>query len=82
MSESEEKAYVRGERMAWVTMLQECIKNLGYDSSESAQARWIAERELAIAALRRVCAAHGDNDWDPSLHLADILEKHLDRHLA
>lgn len=53
--------------------------NLGYENvTEQA---WIAEREAAIAALRRLCAAHGDNDWPESLHLADIIEKHLGRHL-
>ena len=40
-----------------------------------------SEREEAIATLRRVCDRFGDNDWDPWLPLADIIEKHLVRHL-
>jgi hypothetical protein len=31
--------------------------------------------------LRRVCAKFGDNDWSDDLRLADVLEKHLLRHL-
>lgn len=40
-----------------------------------------SERSAAVAMLRQVCAAHGDNDWSDNLHLADVLEKHLWRHL-
>ncbi len=82
MNESEKLAYIQGKRMAWAAMLDECIKNLGYDSDESKRAGWIVEREQAIIALRRLCAEHGDNDWPDNLDLADILEKHLEAHLA
>jgi hypothetical protein len=40
-----------------------------------------AERKEAIAKLREVCEEFGDNDWEDSLHLADIIEKHLYLHL-
>ena len=37
------------------------------------------ERSAAVAALRRVCAEHGSNEWPDSLYLADVVEKHLGR---
>jgi hypothetical protein len=37
------------------------------------------EREDAVAMLRIECAEYDDNDWPDSLHLADIVEKHLAR---
>jgi len=39
------------------------------------------ERNDAIVMLRQVCEDWGDNDWADNLHLADIIEKHLWRHL-
>jgi len=41
----------------------------------------VAQLEETRAALRRVCEEHGDNDWRDDLHLADVVEKHLGRHL-
>ena len=81
MSEAEEEAYTRGSRAAWQLMLGECLKNLGYDGSETARLGWITEREAAVAALRSLCGEWGDNDWADNLHLADVIEKHLARHL-
>jgi predicted secreted protein len=40
-----------------------------------------AERLEAVAALRALCARHGDNDWSDNLNLSDVIEKHLGRHL-
>jgi hypothetical protein len=76
-----EQDYERGSRMAWSLMLQQCLLHLGYKSEEGGKVAWIAEREAAIRALRDVCEHHGDNDWPEELHLADIIEKHLGRHL-
>lgn len=76
-----ERDYVRGSRAAIVGMLRHCLRELGYDDSDGARVRWVIEREETVAALRRVCATHGDNDWPPDLHLADVIEKHLRRHL-
>lgn len=78
MNENEEQAYMRGSRAAWLVMLRECLRQLGYESPESQQAHWIIEREETIAQLRRLCAQHGDNEWDEKLHLADVIDKHLD----
>lgn len=73
--------YEQGSRSAWRTMLAECLRHLGYTGDDTQKLAWIAEREDAILALRRICAEHGDNDWPEDLHLADILDKHLERHL-
>lgn len=83
MAEQDEldAAYLNGKRTAWIDLIRVALRELGYDGAEAERAGWIVEREEAIAKLREVCADHGDNDWTPSLHLADIIEKHLCRHL-
>jgi hypothetical protein len=81
MNENQEEVYERGSRAAWASMLRTCLRSLGYDSPEAQAAKWISEREAAIAMLRQVCDEHGDNDWPDNLHLADIIEKHLWRNL-
>jgi len=79
MTPHEEDIYVRGSRAAWVRMLAECIRQLGTDAPLTA--RWLLEREETIAQLRILCERVGDNDWSTGLHLADVVEKHLARHL-
>lgn len=79
--EAEEEAYMRGERSALSGVISHCCRHLGYQDTEAQKVAWIAEREAVIAALRNICADHGDNDWDEKLHLADVIEKHLHRHL-
>lgn len=76
----DEKSYEAGSRMAWRIILATACRELGYDDIEAAKASWIAEREAAVAALRRVCDQFGDNNWADNLHLADIIEKHLHTH--
>lgn len=72
-----EQDYVNGNQRAWLTMLNECISQLGSPDP----ARWIAERADVVLALRSICAEFGDNDWPDDLHLRDVIEKHLARHL-
>lgn len=81
MTEANEQAYNQGNRAAYVDMLRLCLKMLGYDDPESQHAAWILEREATIAQLRDVCGSYGDNDWPDDLSLADVVEKHLARHL-
>ena len=81
MNEKDEQFYIQGERAVWRSLLQECLQNLGYGNTESNAHNWILEREAVIAQLRDVCETFGDNDWDESLHLADVVEKHLSKHL-
>lgn len=76
----EELAYENGSRMAWLSMFRECLRHL-QGEPEARAMMWVSERTEAIAALRRVCGEYGDNDWDENLHLADIIEKHLGKHL-
>ena len=73
--------YSRGHRAAWLSMLQTCLRELGVDDSAVAHSRWVIEREQTVAMLRQVCERHGDNAWDHTLHLADVVDKHLARHL-
>jgi predicted secreted protein len=82
MNQKEEKAYVRGERAVATRILLECARTLGEEDPLRKAAVYIAEREQAIAALRELCAEHGDNDWPDNLRLAYIISKHLGRHLG
>ena len=68
--------------IAWMTVLSEAVRRLGYKDPEAAKVAWIAERVVAVAQLRRICEDHGDNDWPDSLHLGDVIDKHLGRHLG
>ena len=81
MTDPEELQYTAGQRQAWLSMLNECLRQLGHEDAAVAQVRWVSEREAAVSQLRQLCASHGDNDWDERLHLADVIEKHLARHL-
>jgi predicted secreted protein len=75
-----DRAYILGQRSVWLNLLRQALPELNAETRS--QLSWVSEREQAIAALRRVCEEHGDNDWDESLHLADIIDKHLGRHLG
>lgn len=75
-----EHDYINGQRQVWTELLSQAVRALGYENTR--EQAWIAEREAAIAMLRTICEAHGDNDWPDDLHLADIIEKHLGRHLG
>jgi hypothetical protein len=83
VTEQEEQWWLRGNRAAWLRLLGQCLINLGYDPKGQNRSReaLIAEREEAIVQLRMTCDQHGDNNWPETLHLADVIEKHLARHL-
>jgi hypothetical protein len=78
VNDQEEAAYTRGQRAVFLHLLNDCLLMLGYD--EKKIAGLVSEREETIALLRSECAEWGDNDWDSSLHLTDILSKHLLRY--
>ncbi|HEY3499036.1 MAG TPA: hypothetical protein VGK73_30300 [Polyangiaceae bacterium] len=80
MTEAEEKAYVEGSRAMWRQLLAQALRELGYEENRLAGAAKQLEETRAV--LRRVCAEHGDNDWSDDLHLADVVEKHLERHIS
>ena len=79
--ERDERSYEAGSRAAWAAMLSTCLERLGYDSPEAKAATWASYEEEIRATLRRVCEDYGDNDWPDDLHLVDVIEKHLVRHL-
>ena len=82
MIDENEAAYIMGHRMAHAEMIQKCLGELGYSDPAAQGLSWVLEREAAIARLRDLCQEFGDNDWTENLHLADIIEKHLGRHLG
>lgn len=73
--------YEQGYRAAVLSTLRNCLQELDTSDLESEKVRWVVERELAVAKLRQICEEHGDNDWPNNLNLADVIEKHLWRHL-
>lgn len=79
MTEQEEAAYMQGQRAVYSKILADAVAHLGHTDVSAAQL--IAEREEAIAILHDLCAEFGDNEWEPSLHLADIIDKHLGKYL-
>jgi hypothetical protein len=56
------------------------VRLLIAERDEARQAHQFVQAET-VKVLRQVCEQHGDNDWPDDLHLADIIEKHLWRHL-
>ncbi len=75
-----EQGYQAGEAAAARAMLRAMAPYLP-SHPDRKQLSWELERAEALAALRTVCRDHGDNEWPDNLHLADIIEKHLGRHL-
>jgi hypothetical protein len=88
MNEAESKNYMRGQRKVYRELLGTALRGLGRDDVPddvaSAQRRIAAlESELAAARvqLRMLCKDFGDNDWEDDDHLADVIERHLGKHL-
>lgn len=81
MKQIDEQSYVQGERAIYKLLLQECLSGLNPSDLDWKRAELILEREEAIIQLRNLCREFGDNDWDENLRLADVIEKHLGRHL-
>lgn len=79
--EAHERTWIAGQRSALTSMLSKVLGELGYQDTEATRAKWIVEREQTIARLREACADWGDNDWTETLHLRDVIDKHLLRHL-
>lgn len=89
MKDEEQKDldYIAGERMVWRKLFAMAAQGLGFPEPtagaalELRHAELLIEMEDARAALRTLCEEHGDNDWDETLHLADVIDKHLGRYL-
>jgi hypothetical protein len=74
-----EQDYIRGNKAAYSNVISFCMKVL--NPEERTATSLLIEREEAITALRDICHEFGDNNWPNTLHLADIIEKHLGRNL-
>lgn len=79
MTENEELQFEEGRKSVWRSLLSEAVREIG--AEDQALEGLIAERFDAVKKLREICAEYGDNDWDDDLRLADVIEKHLYRHL-
>lgn len=79
MDAKEEAAYIRGRKAVRREQLGEILREL--EGEDLTRERLIAERSAMIAALRRICRYHGDNDWSDDLYLPDIIDKHLAAYL-
>lgn len=77
----DEQSYMRGCQDVYREMLRTALGNLGVDDPQAGAAFWVEERAKVVNALREICEDHGDNDWTDDLSLADVIEKHLGRHL-
>lgn len=81
MSDEQDQLWSEGYKAAYSRILAECLRHLGCDDPEAGKARWLLERTAVVACLRSACRDYGDNDWDDDLHLVDVIEKHLLRHI-
>lgn len=78
--EQENRDWDAGYQAAMRRILAEAMREIPWN--EKQKAILLKERGEAIRALREICEIHGDNDWDDNLHLSDVIEKHLGRHLG
>jgi len=74
----DEISYRQGERAAWRRILGTAVRELGPEGDAE---RWRLERADVVAQLRSLCEEFGDNQWEDDLHLGDVIDKHLGRHL-
>ena len=72
-----EEAYQNGRSALAVSLVKELKRDLPAPAPDSRS----IERFETVLALRRICGEFGDNDWPDTLHLVDVIEKHLERHL-
>jgi hypothetical protein len=82
--EANERGYVSGHRAATMYMIRHLLREIlpePHASPEVTLARLVTEREQTVLTLRSICEEFGDNDWPENLHMPDIIEKHLARHL-
>lgn len=83
--ERDEAKWTEGEQAAYRAMLGVVLDGLRSTGTTDDPSVRIAQLELyqseIIAALRAACDEFGDNDWPDDLHVADVIEKHLLRHV-
>lgn len=83
ITEAREQGYLAGVRSANLNALRHVLSEMrcNGDDAEAKLHAWRLERGEIVALLRRVCAEHGDLEWEDDLHLVDVLDKHLFRHM-
>lgn len=79
--EARERSWMEGNRAAYASILQVCIRQLGCDNPEAEHAAWLVEKQELSAIIRRLCVEHGDDDYPDNLHLGDVLTKYLEPYL-
>jgi hypothetical protein len=84
--EAHEKGYVEGRRRTLINLLSHALKELrGFENPEDQPliklAVEVKEREETVAVLRRACEEFGDNGWPEDLHLGDVIENYLMKHI-
>lgn len=77
--EHDEWSYADGSRAVYHELLRLALAGLGYENVDREQALLLLDQTRT--ALRNVCAEFGDTDYPDDLHPADVIEKHLARHL-
>jgi len=81
--EKKKQSWVDGSTEAYRAILMECARNLGVDDPLTKAAALVAERRDALVALRSLCERFDlPSEWSDNLHLADVIEKHVERALA
>lgn len=82
----DDRMYQSGHNRAMAGMLGFVLRELYQerqpDDWQLEVVRLQKERFEAVNALRDICAKFGDNDWSDDLHLGDVVDKHLGRHLV
>ncbi len=81
-----DRGYCEGRRRSLINQLSQALGQLGVlkkpeDDPLIQLALLVTERQEALQVLRRACQDFGDNDWKEDLHVSDIIESHLVRHL-
>lgn len=74
-----DQKWTAGNRAAWSRILTLAARELSGEERSLGAA--LSELEDARRALRELCDELGCNDWPDDLHIGDVIEKHLARHL-
>jgi hypothetical protein len=83
-----EQGHLDGELQANLRLLRYALSALTAttlkleDTALREVGRFVLQRQETVQKLRRVCAEFGDNDWRDDDWLADVVDKHLYRHLT
>ncbi len=82
MTEEQEKLYMEAQSHALKEIISHCQNKLrSFGVELKTKDEFDQERIETIALLRMHCDEYGDNDWDDDLHLSDVIDKHLVRHI-